>query len=208
MPGQTWDSFDMQRPEWVVDELSAHSLLPAGTQADISQFSYSDAQLLTLAAGAVTAGAGVTLTLTAALKYDILAGQILDFGEGELFTLEQRANRGDTTLLGTLAANAEGGETYTYPGMSGRTVIRSGEFVGRTFAERTAGAGFGIADAANDDELYLVAFQNEYAEQDAGITLLRHNCVIYENKLPGWDGYNATTQAKIRELYQCITYPA
>ena len=208
MPGQTWDSFDMTRPEWVVDELSAHSLLPAGTQADISQFNYADAQLLTLVAGIVAAGGGVTLTLTEALKYDILAGQILDFGEGELFTLEQRAKRGDTTLVGTLAAAVEGGETYTYPGSSGRTVVRSGEFVGRTFAERTAGTGFGIADATNDDELYLVAFQNEYAEQDAGITLLRHTCVIYENKLPGWDGYNATTQAKLRELYQCITYPA
>ena len=208
MPGQTWDSFDMQRPEWVVDELSAHSLVPAGTQADISQFNYADAQLLTLVAGIVAAGAGVTLMLTEALKYDILAGQILDFGEGELFTLEQRANRGDTTIIGTLAAAVEGGETYTYPGSSGRTVVRSGEFVGRTFAERTAGAGFGIADAANDDELYLVAFQNEYAEQDAGITLLRHNRLIYETKLPGWAGYNAATQAKIRELYQCITYPA
>ncbi|MEM1240844.1 MAG: hypothetical protein AAGI45_13470 [Cyanobacteria bacterium P01_H01_bin.26] len=208
MPGQTWDSFDMTRPDWVVDELNAHSLLPAGTQANIAEFNYADSQLLTLAAGAVTAGAGETLTLTAPLKHDILAGQILDFGDGELFTLEQRANRGDTELVGTLAADVEGGETYTYPGMSGRTVIRSGEFVGRTFVERNAGTGFGVADAANDDELYLVAFQNEYAEQDAGITLLRHNCVIYENKLPGWAGYNSATQAKIRELYQCITYPA
>lgn len=198
----------MKRPAWVVDELSAHSLVPAGTQADISQFNYSDAQLLTLAAGVVAAGAGVTLTLIEALKYDILAGQILNFGQGELFTLEQRAKRGDTTLVGTLADAVEGGETYTYPGSTGRTVVRSGEFVGRTYAERTAGAGFGIPDAANDDELYLVAFQNEYAEQDAGITLLRHERAIYENKLPGWDGYNATTQAKIRELYQCITYPA
>ena len=199
----------MTRPEWVADELNAYSLLPAGTQANIAEFDYADAQLLTLAAGTVTAGAGETLTLTTALKYDILAGQILDFGQGELFTLEQRANRGDTTMIGTLAADVEGGETYTYPGTTGRTVIRSGEFVGRTFVERAAGTGFGIADAATpDDELYLVAFQNEYAEQDAGITLLRHNCVIYENKLPGWAGYNSTTQAKIRELYQCITYPA
>ena len=199
----------MTRPEWVVDELNAHSLLPAGTQADISQFAYSDAQLLTLVAGAVTAGNGVEITLTEALKHDILAGQILNFGDGELFTLEQRARRGSTTLVGTLAANAEGGETYTHPGSSGRTVVRSGEFVGRTFAERAAGIGFGIADAATpDDELYLVAYQNEYVEQDAGITLLRHHCMIYENKLPGWSSYNATTQAKIRELYQCITYPA
>mgnify|MGYP001794889915 CR=1 FL=1 len=195
----------MTRPGWVANELNAYSLLPAGTQADISQFNYADAQDLVLAAGAVTAGSGVILALTEALKYDILAGQILDFGDGELFTLEQRAKRGDTTMVGTLAANAEGGESYTYSVSCGRTV---GEFVGRTLVERTAGTGFGVADAAGDDELYLVAFQNEYAEQDAGITLLRHNCVIYENKLPGWADYNAATQAKIRELYQCITYPA
>ncbi|MEO1399686.1 MAG: hypothetical protein AAFV72_00340 [Cyanobacteria bacterium J06635_1] len=208
MPGVTWTSYDMQRPDWIADELGAHSLLPAGTQADITQFSYSDSQTLTLAAGAVTAGAGATLTLTEALESDILRGVILDFGEGELFVLEQRANRGDTTLIGTLAAAVEGGETYLYPGSSGRTVVRSGALVGRTFAERDAGDGFGPADAANDDEIYLVAFQNEYAEQDAGITLLRHECLVYENRLPDWDTMGATAQAKVRELYQTITYPA
>ncbi|MEO0659803.1 MAG: hypothetical protein AAFY74_20370 [Pseudomonadota bacterium] len=198
----------MQRPDWPADELSAYCLLAAGTQADITQFGFSDAQTLTLS-GATTAGAGdETLTLTTALESDIPAGQILNFGSGKYFTLSKTAKRGDTTMVGELAADTADADSYEWPGISGRTVVRSGQLVGRTYAERTAGTGFGPADVANDDEIYLVAFQNEYAEQDAGLTLVRHDFLVYENRLPGWADMSAAEQSKIRDLYDCITYPA
>ena len=206
MPGVTWNSFTTQMPEWMAEELTSHNLLPAGTQAEISEFSFADAQTLTLV-GAATAGAGVTLTIDAALKSDINKGVILNFGSGKLATLEQRAVRGVTTLTVNLAANTVDGDSYNYPGSTGRTVVPSGTLVGRTYAERDAGTGFGIADVANDDEIYLVAYQNEYVEQDAGITLVRHNTLVYENKLPGWATMTAPQQAAIRQRYQAITYP-
>lgn len=207
MPGVTWESQAMQVPEWPAEELTSMCLVPAGTQAEIAEFSFGDAQTLTLS-GAATAGSGVTLTLTEALESDILKGVILDFGGGKLFTLSQRANRGSTTMVGTLAVNTADADSYNYPGSSGRTVVRSGTLVGRTFAERAAGTGFGLADVANDDEIYLVAFQNEYLEQNAGITLLRHTAQIYENKLPGWANMSTAEQAMVRQLYHCLLYPA
>lgn len=206
MPGVTWESQTMQMPEWAAEELTDRCLVPAGTQAEISEFGYSDEQTLTLS-GAAVAGSGVELTLAQALQGNILRGVILDFGSGKLFTLEKRANRGATTLTGTLAANTANGDSYNYPGSSGRTVARSGVLVGRTYAERAAGAGFGIADVVNDNEIHLIAFQNEYLEQDAGITLVRHRTQVYENKLPGWADMTAAQQAKIRELYDCLVYP-
>lgn len=207
MPGVTWDSLSMELPAWAAEDLTAMCLVPAGTQAEIGEFSYTDAQTLTLS-GTATAGAGVTLTLTQSLKSDILKGVILNFGSGKLFTLEQRANRGATTLVGTLAADTANNDSYAYPGSSGRTVVPSGTLVGRTYVERDAGTGFGIADVANDDEIFIVAFQNEYLEQNAGITLLRHDAHVYENKLPGWADMSSAEQAKIRELYDCLTLPA
>ncbi|MEO0988155.1 MAG: hypothetical protein AAFY20_21845 [Cyanobacteria bacterium J06639_14] len=207
MVGQIWDSYTFTPPEWCAEMLTNANLLSAGTQADITQFEYSDAQTLTLS-GTATAGTGVSLTLSEALGTDILRGVILDFGSGKTFTLTQRAKRGATTLTGDLAADTADSDTYDYPGSSGRTVVRSGALVGRTFVERAAGSGFGPADVANDDEIYLVAFQNEYLEQDVGITLVRHNAQVYEDKLPGWAAMTADEQAKIRELYHCITYPS
>lgn len=197
----------MQRPDWAADEFSAHCLLAAGTQVELSEFGFSDAQTLTLS-GTASAGSAVALALTKALEYDIQKGQILDFGSDKYLTLTQRGERGDTTITGDLAANTADADSYVHPGISGRTVVRSGQLVGRTYAERAAGAGFGVADVANDDEIYLVAFQNEYAEQDAGITLVRHDFLVYENRLPGWAEMSAAEQAKVRELYNCITYPA
>lgn len=195
----------MQQPDWSAECLVAEKLLNAGTQLDLAQFNFSDAQTLTLAAGAVTAGSNKTLTLTTALTDDIPAGTILDFGAGEYATLTTKGSKGATTITGvTLAADLEGGETTTYKGTSGHITVPSGKLLGRTYTERSNGAGFGPAVAASDDEIYLVAFQVERGEIDAGVTLVRHNTLVYEDKLPDWASYDATTKAKVRALYQCI----
>lgn len=204
MPGVTWTHFSFTQPAWSAEALTAEKLLNAGTQLDIAQFGFSDSQVLTLVAGAVTAGAGKTLTLTQPLTSDIPVGTILNFGSGEYFTLTSKAVKGGTTLVGDLAADLEGGETTTWKGVSGRVMVPAGTLLGRTYTERANGAGFGPAVAASDDEIFISAFQVERAEIDAGVTMVRHQTLIYENKLPGWDSFDATTKAKVRSLYQCI----
>lgn len=202
----TWSSSTLQQPEWSAECLPAENLLNAGTQLDLAQFSYADAQTLTLAAGAITSGSNKTLTLTTALTDDLPAGTILNFGSGKYATLTTKGAKGATTIAGvTLAANIAGGETTAYKGVSGHVVVPSGTLVGRTYTERDAGTGFGVAAVA-DDEIYIVAFQVERGEIDAGVTLVRHQTLIYEDKLPGWAGFDTDTKAKVRSLYQCIKH--
>lgn len=203
MPRQSWTYFTFMQPDWSAECLPAEKLLNAGTQLDLAQFGFSDSQVLTLAAGAVVAGANVTLTLTKALTDDIPVGTILNFGAGEYFTLTAKGAKGATTLTGDLAADVEGGETTTFKGVSGHITCASGTLVGRTYTERANGTGFGPA-VVTDDEIYIVAFQVDRAEIDAGVTLVRHQTLIYENKLPGWSGFDAAMQAKVRSLYQTI----
>ncbi|MGG6295289.1 hypothetical protein ACQ4M4_12940 [Leptolyngbya sp. AN02str] len=204
MPGVTWKSFTMQQPNWSAEQLTAERLLNAGTQLDIAQFPFSDSVVVTLAAGAVTAGSNKTLALTSPLTNDIPAGTILDFGSGEFATLSSKAVKGSSSIAGvTLAADLEGGESATYRGTSGQITVASGTLVGRTYAERESGDGFGPA-THTDDEFYIVAFQVERAEIDAGVTLVRHQTLVYEDQLPGWGTASADMKAKVRSLYQTI----
>ena len=87
----------------------------------------------------------------------------------------------------------------------GKRPVEAGVFVGRTFAERDAGTGFGVADSGTpDEELYLTAFECVDANINPDVTLIRHGTLIYEDKLPGWSGLTAPDQAAIRERYQCV----
>lgn len=207
MVGVTFSSFTRTDPQWCAQFLAPECLLPAGTQADITEFGASDAQTVEVAAGVVAAGSDVTLQLARALNAPIRARQSLDFGAGEIFTLTTRAEQGATTITGDLADALEGGETAEYAGVSPMIVVPDGIFLGRTFAERAAGEKFGKAELLTDDEIYLVAFANNDVLADAGVTFVRHRHLIYENKLPGWSDMSAGEQAKIRTLYDCVTLP-
>lgn len=81
-----------------------------------------------------------------------------------------------------------------------RKPIQSGTLIGRTYAERDAGTGFGPAEAT-DNEIYLVAFDVTDAMQNDDVELYRHNSLVKENKLPGWGALAVALQDKIRELY-------
>lgn len=79
--------------------------------------------------------------------------------------------------------------------------IESGTLLGRTYIERDAGTGFGPY-AANDDEVYLLAFQIDDATIDNDATLVRHQTLIKENWLPGWASYSTEAKAALRAAYQ------
>ncbi len=69
------------------------------------------------------------------------------------------------------------------PSGTGRKYVESGTLVGRTYAERDAGAGFGPVDAA-DDEPYLLLYDVYDANENPEAALYRHGSLVYENKLP------------------------
>lgn len=86
----------------------------------------------------------------------------------------------------------------------GRKPIPAGTFIGRSYAERDAGTGFGPADVLTDDEVFLVAFDVVDALHIAEAELYQHGRVVKENFLPEWTTFTADEKAKVRELYQSI----
>lgn len=90
------------------------------------------------------------------------------------------------------------------PLADGRVYIPAGTLVGRTFAERTAGTGFGPADAVADEEIYLTAFDCYDALANANIEFYRPGKVVKQNFIPDWATLDVAVQAKIQEVYTCI----
>ena len=89
-------------------------------------------------------------------------------------------------------------------GADGKKRVPSGTLVGRTLAERDAGTGFGVADVANDDEMFLTARDVGDLEIDNDIEFYRHQRLVKENFLPDWDALDVAEKTKVRELYACI----
>jgi hypothetical protein len=136
---------------------------------------------------------------------------VLYFGGAKVATLTADAIIGATTLtVAALPTALVSTDTATYS-VYGIEAIRSGTFVGRTYTERDAFTAFGPA-ATSDDELFLVAFDNPNARNNADIELVRHNSVVAENLLPDYGtglllGTSASPTAlltKLRTLYRCI----
>ena len=82
--------------------------------------------------------------------------------------------------------------------------------VGRTYAEMESGIGYGSADIANDEQIFLVVYDVDFENpidpigKDGQCTLYRHGMQVRETSLPGWLSMDAATKAKIRELYQVV----
>jgi hypothetical protein len=95
--------------------------------------------------------------------------------------------------------------TYPLNTATKRQEIVSGQLVGRTYAERTANAGFGPY-ATGDEEVYLTATVVNDIAVNPEVTLLRPNALIYEDKLPGWAALPAATKTVIRSKYICKTF--
>ncbi len=85
----------------------------------------------------------------------------------------------------------------------GRKPIPSGTVVGRTYAERDAGTGFGPA-ADSDDEILIVAFDVTNAIDLTDVELYRPGSMVKENLLPDWDILSAAVKASLRAKYQTI----
>lgn len=194
------------KPAWAAEQLTPEKLMPGGARLVASAFNRQDRVSFVTGAGAVTTGSARTVTFTAPLSGPIPSGTVLGLGGGKFLSLPTGAAKGaeqitDGVVTGVALA---GGETGVYAGVGVR-VIPSGILVGRTFVERGNGVGYGLPDVATpDDELFLTAGVVIDADINPDVTLVRHNTLIYENKLPNWASLGAPTQAAIRARYDCI----
>lgn len=198
-----YNSITRSAPAWASDGIGGDTLIPGGGRLDAGQFNATDAVVVTLTS---TAAADATSMAVSALSGAIPSGTILYFGESkELAMLTAAAAAGATSLtVQALPTQIESGDSATYAGagLALKTVV-SGTLIGRTYAERDAGTGFGPW-SSSDDEVYLLAQDVTDVADLADCELYRHNCVVRENALPGWSTLGSTAKTKIRALYQCI----
>ena len=96
------------------------------------------------------------------------------------------------------------------PQSDGRIYLASGTLLGRTYAERDAAVGFGIADPVNDEQFGLLMHDVWDAREDDEIELYtpKMGLVVWENFLPNLpDGSPLAETAEldlIRQLYNCM----
>jgi hypothetical protein len=187
---------------WAGDFLDRECLIPGGARVNPAEFLYQDGVKVIVGANAAQNATSITVS---ALAGAIPSGTVLYFGTAKFALLTAAAAAAATSLtVQALPTAISSGNTATYAGSTGRKPIKAGTLVGRTYAQRDAGTGFGLADVAGDDEIYLLAFDVTDALFEADCELYSHNCVVKENLLPDWTTYDSTTKAKIRSLYQCV----
>lgn len=177
--------------------------IPAGTFLDFS--GGTNAQVVRLSADAAAAATSLTVY---PLDGTIANTQTATFPGGTIQArLTAAAAAAATSLtVDELQFAVADDATATYAGSgSAKKTIKAGTLLGRTFAERDAGTGFGPADVTTpDDEIYLLAFDIYDAVQCNDCELYRHDRLVKENFLPGWSSLSSGTKTKIRALYQCI----
>ena len=96
----------------------------------------------------------------------------------------------------------------TDPGGHKRLYVPSGTLVGRSEAERNAGTGFGIADPATDDEMYLIVYDAYDLRDNNLVQLYRPTKLVFYNHLPqtlldGSPLIPSPSYTAIRDIYTC-----
>lgn len=188
-------------PAWAGDFLDREHVVPGGAKADASAFNGEDAVVVTV--GAAGAAVDDTTVPVDALPGAIPSGTVLDFGGKKFARLTAAAAAGAVSLtVAALATALVDNDTATYAGVK-KKFIPSGTLVGRTIAERDAGAAFGPAADA-DDEVFLIVHDVTDADKNADIDLYRDKSIVKENYLPGISAMSATLKGKLRAKYICV----
>ena len=186
------------QPAWASEPIGPHNMIPGGAQLNPDAFPYSDGFTVSATAAAAS-GSNVTIPVSA-LKGNIPAGYLLDFGSGKYAKLTAAATEGQTTITANLTASLTGSESAMYAGISGKKLIVAGTLVGRTYTERDAGTPF-TPFAPGDEEVYLLAFDTPDAASNPECELLRHHTLVRDHLLPGWAVLPTATKTAIRTYY-------
>ena len=184
--------------EWRQDELGREHVLEEGGRLVASAFPRLGQFTVTVGAGG--AALATTSVPVTALGGPLPTGTILDFnGTGEFVKLTAPASEGATTLtVEALDQALEAGDTAVYAPAGARRFVPSGTLVGRTYAERDSGAGFGPF-AAGDNEVYLLVHDVFDADVDPEVTFYRHGSLVAERYLP-----TGVPLAEVRSRYQTV----
>lgn len=117
-----------------------------------------------------------------------------DYGQASSSAFMGDFSSREHIVLGQLASAG-------WVGLTGN-VVPAGTLVGRTNAEKLAGADFAVA-ADTDDEIFIVADDVDL-DRETGCNLVRHNSLIKYDFLPTFAGSSATVKGKLHEQYTLI----
>lgn len=208
-PSINFSDFQRTSPIWAgTPQHQPKVLLPGGGHLNAAEFvASSDAVMVTVGTGGATAGA--TTVPVAALAKPIPNGTILDFtAPGSFAKLTAAAAAGATSLTVEALPQALTAGDIAYYSPLTRRFVQSGTLVGRTYAERDAGIGYGPADVTTpDDQIYLLYFDvvDCLTDNEAELYMPRAGNVVYENLLPGWAALPTAVKTFIRQNYVCET---
>lgn len=187
-------------PAFMGDLNDREHILPGGAQLDATSMLSADS--VTIHNTAVAA-ADATSIAVSALPVAIPAGTKLTFTGGKVAYVSADAAAAATSLsVYALAAEIDDESDATYDPANANMIVPAGTLVGRTNAEKLAGAKFGAAADA-DDEVFIVAEEVDLASTP-DCNLVRHGSLIKFNFLPSWDGASSTVKGKMHSMYQLI----
>jgi hypothetical protein len=216
---EQWDQNRRTTPPWVADFPLERDFWRAPTLLDTVQFTDQGGLVVTVGvAGAAQNATSVPVTVTSPLggyvtnvlgtNPKIPAGTTIDLGGVKIMRLTADLFLGATTAaVSALPTALVSGDIGRYNRL-GKLYVPSGTIVGRTFAERTSGTGFGPGDVATpDDELALTYSIVHDARTNPQVLLLRPGgkTAIYENNLPGFASLSGAQLVWLRANYHCIT---
>lgn len=205
-PRMTFGEYQPITPQWSgTPQHQPKVLVPGGGHLNALAFTNSsNATVVTVTANAAAAATSITVS---AIASPIPSGTILDFvGAGKFAKLTAAAAKGATTL--TVEALPQAlviNDVAYYSRLEDLLYIESGILVGRTYVERDAGTGYGPADVATDEEVFLLFFDVHNAWLDNECELYMKQNVVYENFLPGWATLPTATKTYIRANWVCLT---
>lgn len=117
------------------------------------------------------------------LLAQIPKGTWLDFGGAKVAQLSAAYTGGLTLAVNAIPTALVGGEQAYYLPYGQRVQVPSGTLLGRTFAQRAAGANFGPATLTSD-EFYLMLHDVYNANLNNNCELVRNGRTVKENYLP------------------------
>lgn len=212
--GITYTGNQRMGPRWLADFGSRDHLLVYPAKLDPAGFRNRAGVQVRVAAIAAIGATSITIDALASGDVSVTlasgnvlipAGTVLDFGGAKFARLTADAVAGATTLtVAALVTALAVGDRAVYS-LSGRKLISSGSFVGRTYAERDAMTPFG-AWATGDDEVSLTLFDSVAKDTlSVDVELVRPGSIIKENYLPDWPVLTGGEKTALRANFRCIT---
>ena len=190
-------------PAWLKDDPGHPNLQPGGVVLDKTAAGFTRRDAVTVTVNGIVAQGATAIPLDPVATGPIPKGTVLSFGGTKQATLTAAAVAGANSLaVAAIPTALADNDTATYAGV-GKRVVREATLIGRTYAERDAGAAFGPW-AENDTEVFLTQHDVPDLDMSAEVAVVRPERLIAYNLLPGWAARPSGEKDAIRATFQTM----